>query len=386
MVLLFIFACVNPSGTHSDRDASDGPSALPPDATPETVDEAPGAGFPFDRDEVFEVAIDLPQSSIDGLCRTCEHVPGTIRFAGLEQEVGVRYKGASTFDTLEGKPSFKLDFGAFTPGARFLGLERLTLNGMRFDPTKLREAAAYQFFEMLGVPAPRHGFAHLTINGDDYGLYGLVETLDEHFLARAFPDDRDGNLYDTTFVSSDLTTAALGTFVLEEGDPATATTDLASLVTALDTGNILDVIQTRFEPESTLTFLAMDLAGPNYDGYTRNINNFLLYHAMPSDRWSFVPWGQDRALYGGGPVYAQMKGRIALACVADAACQAELSRHVFEVLDVWEQQDLLGWTEETASRIAAACEADPRREDECELQEMLEHLAVRPDEVRSFMP
>jgi hypothetical protein len=238
---------------------------------------------------------------------------------------------------------------------------------------------------MQDVPAPRHAFAHLTINGDDYGIYGIVESLDEHFLSRNFPDDSDGNLYDTTFISSDLTALAANTFVLQEGDPTTAQSDISSLIAELDAGNIFDILQNHFDP-GIFDFLATDLAAPNYDGYSRNTNNFLVYHAMPADRWSFIPWGQDQAFYGAGPNYGQIKGRLTAQCVADVACKAELDKHVFAMADLWEQGDLLGWAQSTADMISPGCEADARKLKACDQQQMLDHLAARPAEIRFFMP
>jgi spore coat protein CotH len=348
--------------------------------------DAPGAGFPFDSDEIFDIALDLPPASVDALEREGPYVPATFRFAGYAQAAGVRFKGSSTFDKLDGKPSFKISFSTFEPDGAFLGVERLTLNAMRFDPTMLREAAAYRLFAQAGVPAPRQGYARLTINDTPYGLYSLVETLDENFLSRVFPEDDVGNLYDSKFISSDLTSMGSGTFELQEGDPATAGADLAELVAALDQEPILDVLDTRFDRASALAFLAVELTTPNWDGYARNTNNFLLYHAMPADRWHFVPWGQDTAFRGGGPLYGGVRARVATACLADEACRTAVEDACREVLRLWEEEDLLGWTTDRAAVVGPACAADPRRDSECDQEGILEVLAERPAEVRRDLP
>ena len=372
----------------TDLNPFDGPPAPPPDdgwGPPDTgqegVDEAPGAGFPFAEGKIFDLDLELPPSSVDALEREGPYVPATLRFAGYEVETGVRYKGSSTFDTLDGKPSFKMSFSAFRDGGTFLGVERLTLNSMRFDPTMLREAAAYRLFAQVGAPAPRHGFGRVTINGALYGLYSLVETLDENFLDRAFPGDGDGHLYDSTFIAADLTPLAKGSFELEEGDPATADAELDALVGALDSGNILDVIDTRFDRATLLPFLAVDLVSPNWDGYSRNTNNFLLYHAPLADRWHFVPWGQDTAFRGGGPLYAGVRGRVTTACLGEAACKAALEEASREVMATWTDEDLLGWTRNLSEIIAPACAEDPRKERECEPEDILDAVGGRPDEI-----
>jgi hypothetical protein len=170
--------------------------------------------------------------------------------------------------------------------------------------------------------------------------------------------------------------------MLQEGDPATAYTDLQSLVGALDSGDILDVIQNRFDPDSVLDFLAVDLATGNYDGYSRNTNNFLLYHATLTDRWYFVPWGQDTAFRGAGPLFLAVRGRVSAACHANAACDALLQEHVRGVLDTWDATDLVGWTTAQTTMIGPACEADPRKDDDCDFEDIIDAVTNRPIEVR----
>lgn len=352
------------------------------DTGTEETEDAPGAGFPFAEAMIFDLALELPASSIAGLERNGDYMPGVLKFAGMEAPLGVRTKGSSTYDDIDGKPSLKLNFGSLTPGATFLGVERLTLNNMKYDDTMMREAAAYRLFAQMGVPGPQSSFAHLTINGADYGLYSMIETLDENFLERVLPDDPDGNLYDTIFVSSDLTSSGVANFVLQEGEPAVEGADLLELISALDSGNILDVLTQRFDLESTLSFLAIDLVSANWDGYSRNTNNYLLYHATLTDRWYFVPWGQDTAFRGDGPLYAGIKSRVTGACLSDGPCADLLEQRVRDTLAVWEGEDLHGWTQHLSTVVVPACTADPRKDGECDPEDILEHLAGRPDSVR----
>jgi hypothetical protein len=302
MVVMLGFACL------SENEIDEGERATPYvgdvrvalDTGRETPVEPPEPLFPFDDDELLQMSLDLPQGSVDGLEHNGPYVPGTLHVEGDSVSVGVRLKGSSTFDKLDKKPSLKIAFDAFTPHQRFMGLEHLTLNAMKYDKTMMREAVAYRVFADAGVPAPRHAYASLTINGQPYGVYSVIEALDDKWLKRVLPEDHDGNLYDTRFTDSDLTDLGVSSYELQEGDPATAGIDLQELVSDLDHGNILDVLDARFDSEEVLSYLAIDLATGNYDGYSRNTNNYLLYHAPLADRWYFVPWGQDTAFSGGG--------------------------------------------------------------------------------------
>jgi spore coat protein CotH len=314
------------------------------------------------------------------------YVRGTLRVGDLATEVGVRLKGSSTFDELDRKPSLKLAFDAFTPGHRFLGMEHLTLNAMKFDRSMMREAIAYHVFDELDVPAPRQAYTTVTINGEPYGLYSMIETLDNEWLHRVLPEDDDGNLYDTNLLFADLNSAGLPNFSLQEGDPETADADLAQLLHDLDGGKIFDVLQSRFDFESVMNFLAVDLAGPNYDGYSRNTNNYLLYHATKTDRWYMVPWGQDTAFSGGGPVYGGVRARLTTACLGNSDCKTSLEQHIDNLLAVWED-GLYDWAAAQAAMVGPICEADTRKyEKTCEQEKQLEQLQRRPDEVRTFVP
>ncbi|MFO0006349.1 MAG: CotH kinase family protein, partial [bacterium] len=92
------------------------------------------------------------------------------------------------------------------------------------------------------MAAPRAADARVWVNGDDYGLYLLLETPDDRFLKRAW-DEPDGNLYDGKYVwypdgSYTLLDFAEGhdhLYQLEEGEDV-GHADIASVSAALAAG------------------------------------------------------------------------------------------------------------------------------------------------------
>lgn len=84
---------------------------------------------------VLTVGIELSSAAIEELAGSPdEYVAGAMtlgeeRFEG----VGVRLKGSSTYQWLDGKPAWKLKFDEFEPGVRVHGLERLTLDSNYWD-------------------------------------------------------------------------------------------------------------------------------------------------------------------------------------------------------------------------------------------------------------
>ena len=140
--------------------------------------------------------------------------PAELRFEGQRfGQVALRFKGgngtlASCVDATTGqihckKLSLKLKFSAYDPARRFFGLKRLNLHAMTRDRSLVREPLAYDLFAAIAVPAPRHAYATVTINGEPHGLYGMVEELDGRFTDERFPDHGDGNLYKGIWPSSD---------------------------------------------------------------------------------------------------------------------------------------------------------------------------------------
>jgi hypothetical protein len=83
----------------------------------------------------------------------------------------------------------------FADGDDVAGMERLDLKAMYNDPSQMREALAWGLFEQAGVPAPRHTYARLGINGNYLGLFSVIEHIDRSFLRSRFGARDSGNLF-----------------------------------------------------------------------------------------------------------------------------------------------------------------------------------------------
>ena len=95
-----------------------------------------------------------------------EYVRANAILAGEALEnVGLRYKGNSSFSTARGIPkkSFKIDLNRFVKRQKFLGLTKLNLNNNVLDPSQIREALAYRLWRKLELPGSRTAFARVTL-------------------------------------------------------------------------------------------------------------------------------------------------------------------------------------------------------------------------------
>ncbi len=340
-------------------------------AAPE-ADEVPGA-FLYQPDRVLDLRIHLDADAAATLPsrkgeEQAEDVYAVVGFLGEKQAAGLRLKGDHSFRNLDGKAGFKIDYGEWDQGATLHGVRRLTLNNMVQDPTMLSEHLSYWLHGLVGVPAPRHGYACVSVNDELFGLYSVVETMDEQFLERAF-DDLEGYLYEGGH-GGDLRHGRAGTFELEEEGDGEGRTDLIDLIDALDAATpetFLEVLGRHFALDELLGMWAVELFTGNRYCYLNRANNFLLYHEPSTDLWSMIPWGADQAFVEHldpydpyDPISLAEHGRLYEDCLASPACLDALELRLEEVMAIAQEEELFDQAVQQRHFIADLSRGDPR--------------------------
>ena len=137
---------------------------------------------------------------------------GTLKYTNLP--VDFKLKGTSTLQQnpslTSSRPSLRVKFhqdGVIK--VPFLGsMKSLTLNAMTQDQSKIHEYTAYKLYNAMNVPAPRVGYAKVTVNigGRTYnkGLFAIIEPYDDVFLKQRF-DNRTMHLYEPCGHWTDVT-------------------------------------------------------------------------------------------------------------------------------------------------------------------------------------
>ncbi len=311
-------------------------AALAVAASPATADEAASV---YDPTTVGVIDLQLLPAAVVALeTEPEEYVEGTFSFApsdGTPAGIGsfstpikveARLKGSASFRDFDEKAAFKLKFGKAAP---FLGLRKMTLNNMVEDPSMIHETLAYPSFRAAAVPAPRTGFAYLKINGEDFGVYLNVETLDNVWAAKQFGafDSDSQHLYEGEN-GADLKPGAATAFEVDEGDDADIA-DLEALIAAVNASPPPDWT-TRVSPvadlgEMTRMWAVEKLVG-QWDGYAGagrtsfQPNNYYLY-SDPLGRFQMLPWGTDDTFNEEGIVgFDERSGLMFGKCLDDAAC------------------------------------------------------------------
>ncbi len=342
----------------------------------------PDTDWLFDPTVVYEIDLSLPQASRDALAIDPDtYVAGTFALSGPAGTygplaVGVRLKGHNSFRDLGGKAAFKVKFG----GQRFHGLEKLTLNNMVQDPSMLHETIGYEAFRATGVAAPRVGFAYVTVDGDDYGVYANVETMDSVALARWFESTR--HLYEGA-AAADVTPGGAGGFEIDEGDEEDLS-DLEALIDAVadDEGSFSDRMDGIADLQQMVRMWATEKYIGQWDGYGSQEGPFwprnYFLHSDATGVFTMLPWGLDQALSLRLP-YGVSAGVIFDGCLADSECAAAYAAAVADVRATVGALHL----EDKAQQVATVLEPwqaiDPRRE------HSLEQIAEGVAAARTFL-
>ncbi|MCP4809172.1 MAG: hypothetical protein GY913_12840 [Proteobacteria bacterium] len=352
----------------------------PPEVTEETVpDQDVSDDWIFDDGVIHEIELTLDTTATDGLV-TAPHtyVSGSVVIDGYElEEVGVRIRGKiGSLRPLSGKPKFKIDLNQFVDDQRFFGIETLSLNaGGVVDCSYVKENLAYELFEAADVAASRTGYTHVTVNGEDYGLYVIIETPDDRLLDRT-KENPSGNLYDGKYVwyggySYTLLDFGLGVdtlYQLEEGTDV-GHADIMAVSTALNTykgqPSFYSELDKLVDWDQFHRFEAVEQWVGQNDGYAMNRNNYRVYFDPDDGKMEFVPWDFDYSFlydYQWGRSWRAPTGLLAYWCMQDAACYSERRQASIDIVDIATDLDLVAKHDAMVALIADSVAADPRRE------------------------
>ena len=295
----------------------------------------------FDLDELHHFDIELADADWQWLkdnARLKEYRPATLIFEGVRYDAALRFKGGygSLESCYEGdelicaKLSLKVSVNHYQNG-RFYGMRALLFNSSVRDPSLMHEVVGYKLFRDMGVPAPRASHATLAVNGEDQGLFVLVEAVNKSFLQDRFGND-DGNLYKAVWPVYDQPEPYIEALRTNETIPDVS--DMLALqqtianssdsTFASDMDGVLDTTHLA-------RFLAVDRAISNSDGSsafycfgvddTLCTNSNYYWYRDPVRGMVLFPWDLDYALYD----YNQDLGRAqhddsAAACEPVSSC------------------------------------------------------------------
>lgn len=223
-------------------------------------------------------------------------------------EVKVELKGKehNSWQPLDSKPYLQLGFEADHDGAYPSGLRTLRLYNLWQDTSQVQGYLGFKAWRDAGYPTPRVGFARLTLNGVDLGLYSTIEAIDDGFFEDR-PDafsGGDGKLYEGEYgadLSADRADAQSRTYLdlveQRSGDDGDRR-ELDTLARVVDDSVDFEAELGPLMPTDRLhLYLALEMAVGAREGYSWIQNNWYLYIDPSSGEATMLPWGFDQALY-----------------------------------------------------------------------------------------
>lgn len=250
---------------------------------------------------------DLLRQNFEGLADPL-YAPASFDWDGLRlATIGVRFKGNSSYIGYPGdKKSFKLDINEFVSGQNIAGIDKLNLHNIYHDPSFVREKMWYELAAEQGLAAPRVNYAALYINDQYWGLYTVVEQVDEEFLQSRFGPNEAGNLWKGDPLGSLEWLGAGATpyqanYELETNETANDWSSLVDLCDRLNNpaiGDLPAALNPVLDLASATTYLALCEATATLDTYIGRGHNLYYYRRDSDGRFAIVPWDANESFGG----------------------------------------------------------------------------------------
>lgn len=214
---------------------------------------------------------------------------------------GVKYKGNSSYNDSNAKNPLHIELDFVRKSQNYQGYEDIKLSNCFADPTFVREVLSYEILRQY-MDAPLGNHANVWLNGEYFGVYANVESINKRFVKKHFfsngnnafvkcnPEDfagpgTGGNYPDLVYSSAD------STFYYNKYDMRSdyGWRELLSLMDTLknhpaNTEKVLDV-------DRALWMLAFNNVTVNLDSYTGAFaQNYYLYW---DDNNRFLPVSWD---------------------------------------------------------------------------------------------
>ncbi|MCS7462613.1 CotH kinase family protein [Paenibacillus doosanensis] len=207
---------------------------------------------------------------------------------GKREPVKLRYRGGHTRDYP--KKSYEVVRGGKT----------YHYNAEYDDPSMLRNALSFRFFEWIGVPSPRTRHCLLSLNGQSLGVYLEIEGVDRHFFERRgiavqalfYAVNDFANFKLSNPESRQPKSSLFRGYELKMGSESDRIR-WKSFILKLNTlkGKQLSrYLKQRVDIDNYVKWLAGAVCTGNYDGFDQN---YAVYLHRSKRRYRIIPWDYE---------------------------------------------------------------------------------------------
>lgn len=286
------------------------------------ADEAGWASL-YDESVVHHFAFTLSAEAREELSADPQgYAPATVEIDGVVMEdVGLRMRGPGESQRWDAKPSFRINLRKYDNCLPFASIDELVLDAGDDDPAMARQVVSAQVFSALGLATPRTAFATVEVDGESFGLYTHVESVDSHFLDH-HGYEPGGTLWEGKD-GADFSGAGVDRWddVGGGGDPALIEALSTAVATAGD--DFYSVVGEYLDVEQFLAAWSAIAAVGHHQSFPYEAGDVYVYSSLSSPKFVVIPWEIDE---GWSPefVWNGVESQLALRCVYDPTCSAAL--------------------------------------------------------------
>ncbi|QYR22929.1 CotH kinase family protein [Paenibacillus sp. sptzw28] len=227
-----------------------------------------------------------------------QFVPVWLVMDGKSMEAKLRIRGGHTRNYM--KKSYEVQFG---------DNRTLHWNAEFDDPSMIRNALSFRFFNLIGVPAPETRHMQLEWNGEQHGVYLEIEAVDTEFFRKrgirtrsliyATNDNANFSLIDPD--TKKEKSSLFSGYQMMKGSELTKKrlTRFVDRINRPVGRSLRAYITKRLDINQYLEWLAGAVLTNNYDGFDQN---YALYEHLPSGKYRIIPWDYEgtwgRSPYG----------------------------------------------------------------------------------------
>lgn len=213
------------------------------------------------------------------------------------QNVGVKYKGNSSFSSSFAKNPFHIELDTYQ-NQDYQGYKDIKLSNVFYDPSFIRETLSYDILNKY-MHAPRANYANVYVNDVLIGLYVNTESIGKSFVQTHFGSDTNPFFKASIMGGATLNSTNKPNLLYLGNDQAlyesrfemnsdTGWTDLINLTNVLN--NNTAQIETVLDVDRTLWMLAFNNVLVNLDSYTGLLNHNYYLYKDASGRFSPIIW------------------------------------------------------------------------------------------------
>lgn len=213
------------------------------------------------------------------------------------QNVGVKYKGNSSFSPSFAKNPFHIELDTYQ-NQDYQGYKDIKLSNVFYDPSFIRETLSYNILQKY-MHAPRANYANVYVNDVLIGLYVNTESIGKTFVQSHFGSN-DRPFFKAAIAGGATLNSTNKPNLLYLGSNQapyqsrfemksdTGWDDLINLTNVLN--NNTAQIETVLDTDRTLWMLAFNNVLVNLDSYTGLLNHNYYLYKDDSGRFSPIVW------------------------------------------------------------------------------------------------